>query len=394
MSLYADKGTWKRVRLGDVIIRSRKQVDPLDGSVDRYVAGGHFVSGSPMLERWGDVNDGQMGSTFRYLFHPGQVLFVSARPYLRKVGIPQFDGVVADKTYVLDAIPQNGLSQDFLPFLLLSDQFREFAVAEATGSMNPRLLWGAMQRFEFALPPLDEQNRIADLFWTLERHARSLGRLVSQVERSRANLIDRVIAQCRAVSTVPLSSVAEIRGGIQKGKPVDGTSVSRPYIRVANVQAGRIDLREVKELDVSEADAVRFALRKGDVLLNEGGDIDKLGRGTVWQGEIEGCLHQNHVFAVRVDRDNVLPEWVSLHLDSTFGRRYFRAAAKRTSNLATINKAQVSAFLVSDPPVTEQEGHLRLVSTLDQALKSVRDEISSLDTLRQSLSTRTFGSAA
>ena len=111
-----------------------------------------------------------MGSTFRYLFKPGQVLFVSARPYLRKIGVPDFSGVVADKTYVLDAAPGNGLLHDMLPFLLTSDRFVEYATQEATGSMNPRLLWGAMQRYEFHLPPLDEQKRIADLLWAVEKH--------------------------------------------------------------------------------------------------------------------------------------------------------------------------------------------------------------------------------
>ena len=170
MSLNLDRSTWKRVKLGDVVLRSRIQVDPVDGGVDRYVAGGHVDTESVIIQRSGDVADGQMGSTFRYLFKPGQVLFVSARPYLRKVGVPDFAGVVADKTYVLDAAPGNGLLHDMLPFLLTSDRFVEYATQEATGSMNPRLLWGAMQRYEFHLPPLDEQKRIADLLWAVERH--------------------------------------------------------------------------------------------------------------------------------------------------------------------------------------------------------------------------------
>ena len=131
MSLNLDRSTWERVKLGDVILRSRIQVDPVDGCVDRYVAGGHVDTDSVIIQRSGDVADGQMGSTFRYLFKPGQVLFVSARPYLRKVGVPDFAGVVADKTYVLDAAPDNGLLQDMLPFLLTSDRFVEYATQEA-----------------------------------------------------------------------------------------------------------------------------------------------------------------------------------------------------------------------------------------------------------------------
>ena len=168
MSLNLDRSTWKRVKLGDVVLRSRAQADPVKGDVDRYVAGGHVDTDSVIIHRSGDVADGHMGSTFRYLFKPGQVLFVSARPYLRKTGVTDFTGVVADKTYVLEMTPNNGLLQDMLPFLLTSDRFVEYATQEATGSMNPRLLWGAMQRYEFDLPPIDVQKRIADLLWAVE----------------------------------------------------------------------------------------------------------------------------------------------------------------------------------------------------------------------------------
>jgi type I restriction enzyme, S subunit len=170
VSLNLDRSGWKRVRLGEVIRRSRKQVNPIEAGTERYVAGGHINSDSLTIDRWGDPRDGQMGSTFRYVFEPNQVLFVSARPYLRKTGIVDFSGVVADKTYVLDAIPENGLIQQFLPLVLSSDSFVDYATTEATGSMNPRLLWGPLQRYEFDLPTVGDQKRVADLVWAVERH--------------------------------------------------------------------------------------------------------------------------------------------------------------------------------------------------------------------------------
>src|SRR3954452_10610140 len=123
MSNGLDRSDWKRVQLGDVVRRSRVQADPLQAGVEHYVAGGHVDSETVIIDRWGSVDDGHMGSTFRYLFEPGQVLFVSARPYLRKVGVPDFEGVVADKTYVLSGEPEKGLVHDLLPFLLTSDRF-------------------------------------------------------------------------------------------------------------------------------------------------------------------------------------------------------------------------------------------------------------------------------
>ncbi len=92
----------------------------------------------------------------------------------------------------------------------------------------------------------------------------------------------------------------------------DETSVTRPYLRVANVQAGRLNLDAVYEITVPRAMAAGSTLRKGDVLMTEGGDLDKLGRGTVWGGEIAECLHQNHVFALRVSTDRLLPAFLAL----------------------------------------------------------------------------------
>ena len=90
---------------------------------------------------------------------------------------------------------------------------------------------------------------------------------------------------------VPLSEVATVQTGLAKGKIVNGEALELPYLRVANVQDGHLDLREIKTVTVSPGDVARFSLQPGDVLFTEGGDFDKLGRGTVWRGEIPDCLH-------------------------------------------------------------------------------------------------------
>jgi type I restriction enzyme S subunit len=266
MSLNLDKSTWKRVRLGDVIRRSRTQVDPVSSGVERYVAGGHVDSEGVTIERWGQVGDGQMGSTFRYVFEPGQVLFVSARPYLRKVGVPDFSGVVADKTYVLDAIPENGLLQELLPFVLSSEVFVDYATAEATGSMNPRLLWGPMQRYEFDLPPLDEQKHLADLFWRVERDALSSGCVIAGVNRAMKLYFEH---EARAAQSRRLSSwIDRIDAGRSPraaGEPARQDEVG--VLKVSAVGANVFYPTENKRLlnpdDFRSVDAVR----KGDLLV-------------------------------------------------------------------------------------------------------------------------------
>ena len=130
---------------------------------------------------------------------------------------------------------------------------------------------------------------------------------------------------------------------------------------------------------VPRTDVQRYALRNGDLLLTEGGDFDKLGRGAVWDGRIEPCLHQNHIFRVRCRPDLVIPDYLAIYTASPLGRRYFLSVAKQTTNLASINSTQLRAMPVPIPPLHEQERILRLVR---EARATVAAERATLDKLR------------
>jgi type I restriction enzyme S subunit len=158
-----------------------------------------------------------------------------------------------------------------------------------------------------------------------------------------------------------LKHVATVRGGVAKGRNLgDSPTVTLPYLRVANVQDGYIDLTEVAEIEVAVSEVERYSLRKGDVLMNEGGDNDKLGRGDVWNGEIHPCLHQNHVFAVRPSR--IVSEWLALLTSSDYAKRFFESRAKQTTNLASISSSNLSELPVLLPPEREQRELLTKVA--------------------------------
>jgi type I restriction enzyme S subunit len=152
-----------------------------------------------------------------------------------------------------------------------------------------------------------------------------------------------------------LKFLGEVRSGIAKGKDHgEKEVVAMPYLRVANVQDGYVDLDEVLEIDVGVHEVTRFLLKVGDVLMNEGGDNDKLGRGTVWQGQIAPCVHQNHVFAVRL-REIGLAEWVARFTSTDAARSYFFLRSKQSTNLASINQSNVRELPVPMPPADERK---------------------------------------
>jgi type I restriction enzyme S subunit len=141
-----------------------------------------------------------------------------------------------------------------------------------------------------------------------------------------------------------------------------------------SVQDGHLNLNEIKEIDVLEAEATKWKLVAGDLLLTEGGDWDKLGRGTIWRDEIPNCIHQNHIFRVRTSADEFIPDFLATLVASPIGKAYFQEASKQTTNLASINQRQLKAFRVFQPPLSEQR---RIVSELD-ALQAQVDSLKKL----------------
>ncbi|MCL2830632.1 MAG: restriction endonuclease subunit S [Betaproteobacteria bacterium] len=152
-----------------------------------------------------------------------------------------------------------------------------------------------------------------------------------------------------------LDMLGDIASGVTKGmKHGSDVSVRQvPYLRVANVQRGYLDLSEVKTILAAERDIAELTLQSGDVLFNEGGDRDKLGRGWVWYGEVAECIHQNHVYRMRPYLSMMQPELISHH-GNTFGKLWFQHAGKQTTNLASINMTMLRAFPVPVAPAVEQ----------------------------------------
>jgi type I restriction enzyme S subunit len=259
----------------------------------------------------------------------------------------------------------------------------------------------AIKNLRVPLPPIRSQQQIAT---KLDRETSRIDRLVDQKQQllqllaeSRRAIIDAVTrggirseghptsldgASFAQVlnhwQERPLKTVATIQAGITLGKNYDREAVEvRPYLRVANVQSGRLDLAEIKELLVPRRVALRHELRSGDVLLTEGGDFDKLGRGAVWSGEIDGCLHQNHIFAVRCDRRYLRPEYLALVLLSSYANAYFAATSKQSTNLASTNQSTIGLFPLPLPPLPEQQS----------ILEYVRDKGHPLDALKAGVET-------
>ena len=180
-----------------------------------------------------------------------------------------------------------------------------------------------------------------------------------------------------------LRMIASVRGGVAKGRDLgESETITVPYLRVANVQDGYLDLNEIAKLEITAAELERYRLRPGDVLMNEGGDFDKLGRGHIWRGEIQDCIHQNHVFSVR-PRD-IEPEWLTLISTAECGRFYFMTRSKQSTNLASISSSNLGQLPVPLPPPSERKEILEKVSATTNALNAlIQDAVSAIALLEE-----------
>jgi type I restriction enzyme S subunit len=249
------------------------------------------------------------------------------------------------------------------------------------------------------VPPPDEQVAIARI---LDAADTALQRGRAAVDRAREldhsllhELLEKGLNPKTAAthkhpphwSILRVDEVADVGSGVTLGKDVSGSkSVALPYLRVANVQDGHLDLSTVKTVRVRVDEVESYRLETGDVLMTEGGDIDKLGRGTIWEGQIAECLHQNHIFRIRPNRELLEPAFFALVVESDIAKRYFNRVAKRTTNLASTNKTQVRAFRFPVPPTLDEQRDIAAVMKASKAtLEGLLGKQAALRELRISL---------
>lgn len=173
-------------------------------------------------------------------------------------------------------------------------------------------------------------------------------------------------------SVFPLGEVADIAAGITLGRKTKDTDlIEVPYLRVANVQDGHLRVDDLKTIAATRREIEKWTLKAGDLLLTEGGDLDKLGRGACWREQVPLCIHQNHIFRVRLPEDRYDPDFVSFQIGSPYGKLYFLAHAKKTTGIASINQRVLGNFPLISPPIEiQRQIAARLKSQLAEVEKA------------------------
>ena len=267
-----------------------------------------------------------------------------------------------------------------------------------TGTTRLKLTQRAMRSIPVSIPSVRQQNRIVaaieEQFYRLDAVDTALATAQRRLDALRRSAVAELFDRPDWTWST-LGEIADLKGGITKDskRETDPDYVEYPYLRVANVQRGFLDLSVVTTIRADRHKAEKLVLQHGDMLFNEGGDRDKLGRGWVWEGQIENCIHQNHVFRARLANGGFDPYFISMHAN-TWGQRWFERHGKQTTNLASINLATLKSFPVPAPSLDEQRAVVSELQSIMRTEDRLRTDIDQAErhsrTLRRSILSAAF----
>lgn len=288
-------------------------------------------------------------------------------------------------------IPKEITHPDYLRLVLQKHKPSSLIKDPAYPSINQR----DIENFRLPFPSLDDQIRIAAVLTRAEKliakRKESIKALDELLKSTFLGIFGLYSTGYKQWKVEPLNTNTEIVSGVTKGKKYKSSNLREvPYMRVANVQDGHLDLTEIKTIEVTDDEIQQYKLRKGDLLLTEGGDPDKLGRGAVWNDEIDECIHQNHIFRVRVKDTSINPVFLSALMASKYGKNYFLKAAKQTTGIASINSKQLKAFPLIKPPLPLQNQFAAIVEQVESLKARYTQSLAELENLYGSLSQRAF----
>ena len=379
------KPGWKMVKFGEVVKNANLvERDPEANDVERIVGLEHIEPENLHVRRWNSVAD---GTSFTRKFEPGQTLFGKRRAYQRKVAYAEFEGICSGDILTFEPKDRKVLLPELLPFICQSDAFFNHALDTSAGSLSPRTSWTALKDFEFPLPPIDEQERIAEILWTADesysQHQKSNDNLMS-VKRALLNrLTVRGIGQHSTQHTrlgeIPahwrLATVEDVTSICQYGLSIPlNESGQYPILRMMNYDDGRIIANDLKYVDLDDADFDSFKVHKGDILFNRTNSADLVGK--VGSFDLEGdYVFASYLVRLRADQKQILSDYLNYYLNSDLGQRRLLAYATPGVSQTNISAGNLKKVLVPLPPMNEQKQIVEVLNNLERRKHLQRNHV-------------------
>jgi type I restriction enzyme S subunit len=376
-----DRTGWKRVRFGDVVQNVNETCDADESGLERFIGMEHLEPGSLHVRSWGNVAD---GTTFTRLCRTGQVLFGKRRAYQRKVAVASFDAVVSGDIYVF--APKDGrLLADLLPFLCLSERFFQHAVGTSAGSLSPRTNWSSLTNFEFDLPPMEQQRRIAEILWAVDEVEQKENALAIAVDDFQSAEIESVLEHLAAGPCKPLQDL--LTGSPESGSsaPPSSTETGHFVLSLAALTKTGYVQGNLKPIPPTKAMLDARLMRK-DFLISRSNTQELVGFVGIFDEDRVDVSFPDTMMRLPVNEALVSKRFLELVLQSRRGRLHMMRTAAGTSNsMKKINRRSLNTFLVPVPSLSVQTSILDRIGTIKRVYISADEACSRVGKIKKNL---------
>lgn len=323
---------------------------------------------------------------------PQNTVLFSFKLSIGKVGITKVPMYTNEAIAAFIIKDLSKLDPRFLLYVLKSV---DHSIGSNKAVMGKTLNKEQLKKIEIPQLPIEDQKRIVKILDQADNIRRKRREAISLLGDYLKSVFLEMFGDLRINNydwkLVNLGDISDIVSGVTKGQKYNGKKlIEVPYLRVANVQEGYLDLSEIKTISTTSLNIDKLRLKVGDILMTEGGDYDKLGRGAIWHGEIPDCIHQNHIFRVRLNPSRINPEFFSALLLTPFAKEYFLRASKKTTNLATINMTQLKALPVPLVTIALQNKFAKMVIDTENLKRKMLTQEGQLENQFQSMMQKYF----
>lgn len=375
------KPGWRRVKFGDVVRLSKaRSQDPLGDGIERYVGLEHLEPSDLRIRSWGSVAD---GVTFTSVFQPGHVLFGKRRAYQRKVAVADFSGVCSGDIYVFETKDAQVLLPELLPFICQTDAFFDHAVGTSAGSLSPRTNWRSLADFEFALPPMEEQQSLVKLLRTATDASQTQEQTVNAAEALLQSFKNEVIGNIAAdvVKDVLLGDV--LMGSPDSGCSAPPRDADTGYfvLGLAALSRHGYVTGDFKPVEPTSK-MVSAKLSKGDLLISRSNTPDRVGYVGIFDDERDDVSFPDTMMRLKPNPAAIDSIYLEAVLQTASAREFLmRIAAGTSASMKKINRANLLKMPFRLPDLAAQRAALEKLQDLRTAVVLQHDRLAATRSL-------------
>ena len=363
-------------RFDQMAVQVKDKVDPAEANVDRYVGLEHLDPESLKIRRWGETSEVESS---KIIFKCGDIIFGKRRAYQRKLAVADFDGICSAHAMVLRP-KTDVVLEELLPFFMQSDIFMDRAVKISVGGLSPTINWKDLAKQEFALPPLEEQLRIAEVLQACEGAANGIQQLIDATHSSYLATLNDFFSCALGPEPADGSSCSSsgahwewrrvdemfsLQLGKMSSKKARASGEHAEYIKNNNVLWGGFSLDDLPSMSFDEREREKFSLEPGDLLVCEGGEI---GRAAIWPGSHHDIYFQKALHRLRPIRPDA---------NTRFFMHYLRACSLNgiLNRIATggtilhLPRERLAELRLPFPDTSEQRRCLEILQSLQDSLQ-------------------------